>query len=1091
MKLAIPVGVREELLSDFPKFINEQIHNGEWAPPSLFIYAGQVKPREIEVPHNLVSIADTFLAGQQLEVVFDEKSPFRVRVACVERVVNGQVIVHADGEPREERNFKKCSIDSRQLHPVGFCYSKNHRLIVPRGMSSDAFNWIDYLKAKSAKAAPPHLFKKTNYFRPGMRLEAVDPSNPRLICVARIITVKHQKMKIHFDNCDSTRDTWVDADSRSIFPCGWCEKVNHPLEAPVYAVHRTIVQSPSKPSSDNVLPVGDIGYSSPSSVTIEEQPSSAKKDHTPSKKPWNVRDANTGRFLKKSEVEKPTSTVSGSASQTVTTVSNASPKAKKVALITGSSTARKSTSGRLSLPLSPQLALRQHSSKTAASAIPVTVSQSPFRAPCPPAQGDSDQMVLPTHSCSLLTTAAMSSDEASRSYRFFFNISSNINTGSLIGRQKLCFLPNWVEGKSYSELAALTLQSILVCSDHPQAVLRTIPRGKPNSTMPRIQLEQVWNETLSTPLPKCDSETGMFRIIHQVLDAVGCSRDFVSRTRTREGEPSVAFAERVRVPLKGEDSHVAYVDLTATPIGPWLSRDKLMRADIRLEAKTYPELAQKIAQFLVDHSKDPRATYNMIPEAKIAMGKELYVILPDGTKKPIVHQTGYTHVWTTTYRCLQTMRCSPDFLTPKETVSSSSEISKVFDSTSSRKSSQDAYSESLSSEQTTASRPVAYFNTAVESGPHVVPSMLPQLPKEVRGDSYVDLVRRVVQALSAVAVSPNVVFESIGSDGYGDQFSMLWKDEHGQLKTQVVTVEDTHESAWDLICKLLDRLECSPYFVTPRENDSQSAVPESGSATFQATSWPEATFDGRVNPGPMLDVRQLKRLPARLASSTVENLHKRLIQTIIDCALRPEQVFWLVPGGKSSFEVICRMANGDILRRTLRPCLSLSELRRYIESFLINIRCSAKFVRIGYRAENQTVNTSPPKIGTKAKEQQKLPEEYNDRDESSPVEFAESTVEEGPSSTVKPQVPEATDNEKAKSFEEANPESWTVNDVVSYIRSTSDCQELAPVFKKHEIDGSALLLLDRDALVQFMDVKVGPTLKLLRHVNELKRKWTT
>ena len=96
--------------------------------------------------------------------------------------------------------------------------------------------------------------------------------------------------------------------------------------------------------------------------------------------------------------------------------------------------------------------------------------------------------------------------------------------------------------------------------------------------------------------------------------------------------------------------------------------------------------------------------------------------------------------------------------------------------------------------------------------------MLFQLPKEIVADSYIDLVRRIVQALSAIAVSPRVVFESLDNGGHGEQFSMLWKDERGQLNTQVVAVEDTHESAWKLISKLLDSLDCSPYFVTPRQH---------------------------------------------------------------------------------------------------------------------------------------------------------------------------------------------------------------------------------------------------------------------------------
>ena len=139
----------------------------------------------------------------------------------------------------------------------------------------------------------------------------------------------------------------------------------------------------------------------------------------------------------------------------------------------------------------------------------------------------------------------------------------------------------------------------------------------------------------------------------------------------------VLCTERIRVPKKDEESHVAFVNVTASPIGPLLSRNKLKDAPGKIVANTYPELAQNVVQFLVDQSKDPKAIYNMVAEARMATGKELYIILPDGSRKAMVHQTGYAHVWGNTYRFLQAMRCSPDFLTPTKVVPTPTEISKV------------------------------------------------------------------------------------------------------------------------------------------------------------------------------------------------------------------------------------------------------------------------------------------------------------------------------------------------------------------------------------------------------------------------------
>ena len=61
--------------------------------------------------------------------------------------------------------------------------------------------------------------------------------------------------------------------------------------------------------------------------------------------------------------------------------------------------------------------------------------------------------------------------------------------------------------------------------------------------------------------------------------------------------------------------------------------------------------------------------------------------------------------------------------------------------------------------------------------------------------------------------------------------------------------------------------------------------------------------------------------------------------------------------------------------------------------------------------------------------------------------------------------------------------SWSTAEVVQYFYS-SDCAEYAGFFQEQEIDGKALLLLNRDTLLHFM--KVGPALKVLQLIDELR-----
>ncbi|XP_026857377.1 polycomb protein SCMH1 isoform X3 [Electrophorus electricus] len=69
-----------------------------------------------------------------------------------------------------------------------------------------------------------------------------------------------------------------------------------------------------------------------------------------------------------------------------------------------------------------------------------------------------------------------------------------------------------------------------------------------------------------------------------------------------------------------------------------------------------------------------------------------------------------------------------------------------------------------------------------------------------------------------------------------------------------------------------------------------------------------------------------------------------------------------------------------------------------------------------------------------------------------------------------------------------DPNLWTVEDVMQFIRDVDP--QLGPhadLFRKHEIDGKALLLLRSDMMMKYMGLKLGPALKLTFHIDRLKQ----
>ena len=67
------------------------------------------------------------------------------------------------------------------------------------------------------------------------------------------------------------------------------------------------------------------------------------------------------------------------------------------------------------------------------------------------------------------------------------------------------------------------------------------------------------------------------------------------------------------------------------------------------------------------------------------------------------------------------------------------------------------------------------------------------------------------------------------------------------------------------------------------------------------------------------------------------------------------------------------------------------------------------------------------------------------------------------------------------------PAEWDLFDIAQFLR-VNDCAAYCDNFKKHEIDGKALLALTKDQIFGITGFKVGPSLKIFDLVQQLKSK---
>jgi hypothetical protein len=189
-----------------------------------------------------------FKANMKLEAV-DPLNLSAICVATVRKVLNQNYLmiqIDSNTSNDEAKNEEDDSNDlfcyhrfSSSIFPAGFCQQHHIALQAPYNYEGP-FDWPKYLRETKSQFAPIDLFPAEqtisfNPFKVGMKLECVDLMDPKLICVATVNQVVNRLVKVGFDGWDSEYDQWLDYESCDIFPVGWCQLANHPLEVPLKA----------------------------------------------------------------------------------------------------------------------------------------------------------------------------------------------------------------------------------------------------------------------------------------------------------------------------------------------------------------------------------------------------------------------------------------------------------------------------------------------------------------------------------------------------------------------------------------------------------------------------------------------------------------------------------------------------------------------------------------------------------------------------------------------------------------------------------------------------------------------------------------
>nr|XP_021526180.1 sex comb on midleg-like protein 4 isoform X5 [Aotus nancymaae] len=263
--------------------------------------------------------------------------------------------------------------------------------------------------------------------------------------------------------------------------------------------------------------------------------------------------------------------------------------------------------------------------------------------------------------------------------------------------------------------------------------------------------------------------------------------------------------------------------------------------------------------------------------------------------------------------------------------------------------------------------------------------------------------------------------------------------------------------------KIKSRVLMTPLALSPPRSTPEpdlSSIPQDA-ATVPSLAAPQALtvclyINKQANAGPYLERKKVQQLPEHFGPERPSAVLQQAVQACIDCAHQQKLVFSLVKQGYGGEMVsVSASFDGKQHLRSLPVVNSVGYVLRFLTKLCRSLLCDDLF------------SHQPFPRGCSATEKAQEKEEGRMESASSPSQ----------------------DAQDARRPRSRNPSTWTVEDVVWFVKD-ADPQALGPhveLFRKHEIDGNALLLLRSDMVMKYLGLKLGPALKLCHHIDKLKQ----
>lgn len=276
--------------------------------------------------------------------------------------------------------------------------------------------------------------------------------------------------------------------------------------------------------------------------------------------------------------------------------------------------------------------------------------------------------------------------------------------------------------------------------------------------------------------------------------------------------------------------------------------------------------------------------------------------------------------------------------------------------------------------------------------------------------------------------------------------------------------------------------------------------------------------------GPNMDRKLVQQLPDHFGPAPVNSVLQQAVQACVDCTYQPSALLSFLQSQSHSGGEVIRVRSDHGIRYVKLPSVSsASSVLRFLENLCTHLKSDSVFSSQPFspftnnthfyersKSENGLSNNDSSKDAAPitrpvhhnnssdyraAKKDrsfyhshtQQPPPTALRRVSSNPPEISPAHNNrrvEAPSSTT---GPEHVKQDTETSGSDAS--SWTVEEVIRFVQEADPCT-LGPhidLFRKHEIDGKALMLLRSDVIMKYMGLKLGPALKLCHHIEKLKQ----